>query len=64
MVIDTIAKRKYVLSLILLEIQNVKIIKRFAKVKLFGCAVFPRLLKIEFLQSIYNQKIVGVTIYQ
>ena len=56
--IDCKKKKISICYLILLEIQNVKIIKRVAKVELFGCAVSVRLLKIEhffFLQLIANK---------
>ena len=39
--------KKNVLSLIHLEIQNLKIVKYFAKLKLLGCAVCLRLLQKE-----------------
>ena len=52
-------KRKKVLSLIILEIQHIPKAR-------FYVIVSPRVLKIEhffFLQSIDNQKIIGVTIH-
>ena len=63
----SIAKRTNVLSSIILEIQTIQKARLLESFEYFDVFVSSRVLKIEhffFLQSIDNQKIVRVTIYQ